>query len=62
MADPVDVPIVEPKRLPTRLIGSPRPDPPQTLDEKLDQALADSFPASDPVSSLVPAPQRKRDK
>ena len=62
MADPVDVPIVVPKRLPTRLIVSPRPEPPLTLDEKLDQALADSFPASDPVSFIEPAPQRKRDK
>ena len=26
------------------------------LDDKLDQALKDSFPASDPVSSLEPAP------
>jgi hypothetical protein len=56
MADPVDVPTVKPKRLPTRLIGRPRPQPLQTLDEKLDQALADSFPASDPVSFLEPGP------
>ena len=29
------------------------------LDDKLDQALKDSFPASDPVSSLEPAPLKK---
>jgi len=26
------------------------------VDEKLDQALKDSFPASDPIASIEPAP------
>jgi hypothetical protein len=30
------------------------------IDEKLDQALRDSFPASDPVSFLEPVPGRPR--
>ncbi|MBI2736207.1 MAG: hypothetical protein HYX38_06600 [Rhodospirillales bacterium] len=29
-------------------------------DDKLDQALQDTFPASDPVSFLQPAPARPR--
>ena len=32
------------------------------LDDKLDQALKDSFPASDPVSSLEPAPLKDSDR
>jgi hypothetical protein len=32
------------------------------IDDKLDQALQDSFPASDPVSFLEPAPGRPRRK
>ena len=32
------------------------------LDEKLDQALKDSFPASDPVSFLEPAPVKDADR
>lgn len=30
------------------------------IDDKLDEALQDSFPASDPVSFLEPAPARPR--
>jgi len=33
-----------------------------TIDDKLDQALQDSFPASDPVSFLQPAPARRGDR
>jgi hypothetical protein len=33
----------------------------QTDDEKLDGALKDSFPASDPVSFLEPAPKEPND-
>jgi hypothetical protein len=32
------------------------------LDDKLDQALQDSFPASDPVSFLEPAPVKDGDR
>ena len=32
------------------------------LDDKLDQALQDSFPASDPVSFLQPAPVKDGDR
>jgi hypothetical protein len=32
------------------------------LDEKLDQALKDSFPGSDPVSFTEPAPVKEEDK
>ena len=32
------------------------------IDEKLDQALQDSFPASDPVSFLQPAPVKNGDR
>jgi hypothetical protein len=32
------------------------------IDDKLDQALKDSFPASDPVSSLEPAPLKDSDQ
>lgn len=32
------------------------------LDEKLDRALEDTFPASDPVAITVPAPAEKDDK
>ena len=32
------------------------------LDEKLDQALKDSFPGSDPVSFTEPAPVNEEDK
>jgi len=31
---------------------APRPDPP-SIEEQLDEALADSFPASDPVSFVT---------
>ena len=63
MRDPVDLPTVPPRRLPRRLIGKRRPPPPRTPDAKLDDALADSFPASDPVSFLEPAPKdRSRDR
>jgi hypothetical protein len=30
-------------------------------DEKLDRALKDTFPASDPVSFIEPAPKREND-
>ncbi len=33
--------------------------PQQTGDRALDAALAASFPASDPVAALVPAPERR---
>ena len=32
------------------------------VDEKLDQALRDSFPASDPVSFIEPAPVKEGDR
>jgi hypothetical protein len=32
------------------------------VDEKLDQALKDSFPASDPVSFLEPVPMNDSDR
>jgi hypothetical protein len=32
------------------------------IDEKLDQALQDSFPASDPVSFLQPVPAKGGDR
>jgi hypothetical protein len=32
------------------------------IDDKLDQALKDSFPASDPVSFLEPAPLKDGDR
>ena len=32
------------------------------IDDKLDQALKDSFPASDPVSFLQPAPMMDGDR
>ncbi|SEP29257.1 hypothetical protein SAMN02990966_04906 [Rhodospirillales bacterium URHD0017] len=32
------------------------------IDDKLDQALQDSFPASDPVSFLQPAPAKSGDR
>ncbi|HYD04853.1 MAG TPA: hypothetical protein VEC60_03965 [Reyranella sp.] len=31
------------------------------MDEKLDRALKDTFPASDPVSFIEPAPKREND-
>ena len=37
---------------------TPRDD----VDAKLDKALKDSFPGSDPVSFVEPAPARKRDR
>jgi hypothetical protein len=33
-----------------------------TLDDKLDQALEDSFPASDPVSFIEPGPLNAADR
>jgi hypothetical protein len=33
-----------------------------TIDHKLDQALQDSFPASDPVSFLEPVPANDGDR
>ncbi|CAN5671197.1 hypothetical protein BH10PSE6_BH10PSE6_55450 [soil metagenome] len=38
-----------------------KPDPKHTEDEKLDSARKDSFPASDPVSFIEPAPKRSDD-
>ena len=32
------------------------------IDDKLDQALQDSFPASDPVSFLQPVPMKNGDR
>ena len=32
------------------------------VDDKLDQALRDSFPASDPVSFIEPGPVNDRDR
>ena len=32
------------------------------IDDKLDQALKDSFPASDPVSFLQPVPMKDSDR
>lgn len=33
-----------------------------SIDEKLDQALADSFPASDPVAFIEPGPVKDGDR
>ena len=39
-----------------------KPEPKEpSLDEKLDRALEDTFPASDPVSITEPAPAKKKD-
>jgi hypothetical protein len=40
----------------------PKPDEELTTDEKLDRALEDTFPASDPVALTEPAPKKKDDK
>jgi hypothetical protein len=37
---------------------APRDDAKQHRDELLDQALADTFPASDPVAQIEPAPSK----
>jgi hypothetical protein len=34
----------------------------QKVDEKLDQALEETFPGSDPVSFIEPAPVKEQDK
>jgi hypothetical protein len=52
-----DVPMVKPERLPRHLVGRKPPQPSKTVDQALDEALADSFPASDPVSFLQPSPK-----
>jgi hypothetical protein len=41
---------------------SKSPDHRRTLDDKLDQALQDTFPASDPVSLVQPAPRGEPDR
>lgn len=39
----------------------PEPGDPQSIDEKLDRALADTFPASDPVAITEDlGPKRKK--
>jgi hypothetical protein len=39
----------------------PKPkDDKRRLDEKLDRALEDTFPASDPVAITQPAPPKKK--
>ena len=38
------------------MAGKARQTLKSTLEDKLDQALEDSFPASDPVSFIEPAP------
>jgi hypothetical protein len=38
-----------------------KPDAKQTDEDKLDRALKDSFPASDPVSFIEPAPKNPND-
>jgi hypothetical protein len=38
----------------------PKPDDKPTDDDKLDRALEDTFPASDPVSFIEPAPRKKK--
>ena len=43
---------------PARKADTPRDD----VDAKLDRALKDSFPGSDPVSFVEAAPARKRDR
>ncbi len=40
----------------------PKPDDKRTADDKLDRALEDTFPASDPVSFIEPAPMKKTKK
>ena len=55
-----DLPMVRPRRVPKRLVGASRPEAPSTEERQLDDALADSFPASDPVSFLQPAPRDKK--
>jgi hypothetical protein len=46
MAEPTRDPRIPPKTGKT-------PETPKTIDEQLDEALADSFPASDPVSFVT---------
>jgi hypothetical protein len=40
----------------------PKPDDEPSIDDKLDRALEDTFPASDPVAITEPAPKNKDDK
>ena len=44
------------------MAGKARQTLKSTLEDKLDQALEDSFPASDPVSFIEPAPGNVGDK
>jgi hypothetical protein len=41
---------------------APSTKPPSSVDGKLDKALKDSFPGSDPVSFLEAAPIKKEDR
>lgn len=34
----------------------------ERIEEKLDQALEDTFPASDPVAFIMPVPPKPRDR
>ena len=46
----------------TRLDEKHPPDTKQVVDKKLDDALKQSFPGSDPVSSAEPAPVTDKDR
>ena len=48
------------KHRPAEHISSARSDYLRTMDAKLDAALADTFPASDPVAITVSRPRHER--
>jgi hypothetical protein len=50
----------DPKR-PVDLITTP-PDHPEHEDDLLDEAIAESFPASDPVSISIDRPRRDEER
>ncbi len=55
-----------PSARPSKVIDMPpkeprKPDAEHTDEDKLDSALEDSFPASDPVSFIEPAPNNPND-
>jgi hypothetical protein len=50
------------KTTPERKVPPPEDPPDAHVDQLLDQALADSFPASDPVSTLTEDARKKVSK
>ncbi len=47
---------------PAAAAGPKQTDPAKTLEKKLDEALEDTFPASDPVSFVEAAPVKEQDR